>query len=360
MSFNVREYQNQQDQNYPVEFHGDAREFFGIWIVNIMLTIVTFGIYSAWAKVRTQRYFYGNTFIDGHSFEYHAKPEQILKGRLIVFGAFMLYSVIGSVNPTLSLVMSIALLLVLPILIVASLRFNARVTSYRNIHFNFIGTKGRAFLVYAIYPFLSALTLFTAYPLAEKAKKDFYVDNHQFGGKSLHLDASKGSFFRAFYLTYGLFILSLFVVPVLIFFTKIGTPNFTPTDAAFSLLTFISQFSFTIFFFLFFIAIPMAYRAMLRNLVYNNTTLDGQHKFISNVSVKRYLWIAITNAIITILTIGLMRPWAAIRMARYVASATSIEMAGSLNGYATKLQDEGGALGSEYTDIDGIDVGVGL
>ncbi|MED5348372.1 MAG: DUF898 family protein, partial [Pseudomonadota bacterium] len=41
------------------QFHGEGGEFFRIWIVNLVLSIVTLGIYSAWAKVRTKRYFYG-------------------------------------------------------------------------------------------------------------------------------------------------------------------------------------------------------------------------------------------------------------------------------------------------------------
>ncbi len=36
----------------PLEFHGSGGEYFRIWIVNLCLTIVTFGIYTAWAKVR--------------------------------------------------------------------------------------------------------------------------------------------------------------------------------------------------------------------------------------------------------------------------------------------------------------------
>ena len=43
------------------EFRGDPKEYFRIWIVNLALTILTLGIYSAWAKVRKQRYFYLST-----------------------------------------------------------------------------------------------------------------------------------------------------------------------------------------------------------------------------------------------------------------------------------------------------------
>jgi uncharacterized membrane protein YjgN (DUF898 family) len=40
----------------PFEFRGTGGEYFRIWIVNLLLTILTLGIYSAWAKVRQLRY----------------------------------------------------------------------------------------------------------------------------------------------------------------------------------------------------------------------------------------------------------------------------------------------------------------
>ena len=80
-------------------FKGRAGEYFGIWIVNVLLSILTLGIYSAWAKVRRVRYFYGNMYLDGHNFEYHAKPRQILIGRLIVVGVLIGYQVLIAISP---------------------------------------------------------------------------------------------------------------------------------------------------------------------------------------------------------------------------------------------------------------------
>ena len=51
------------------QFHGRGGEYFGIWIVNILLTIVTLGLYSPWAHVRNKHYFYGNTDLAGERFE---------------------------------------------------------------------------------------------------------------------------------------------------------------------------------------------------------------------------------------------------------------------------------------------------
>ena len=76
-------------RQHAFEFSGTGGEYFRIWIVNIFLTLVTVGIYSAWAKVRTLRYFAASTSLDGASFAYLANPYSILKGRLLVlcFGA---------------------------------------------------------------------------------------------------------------------------------------------------------------------------------------------------------------------------------------------------------------------------------
>ena len=45
-------------------FTASGSEYFRIWIVNILLTIVTLGFYLPFAKARRLRYFYANTLID--------------------------------------------------------------------------------------------------------------------------------------------------------------------------------------------------------------------------------------------------------------------------------------------------------
>jgi uncharacterized membrane protein YjgN (DUF898 family) len=82
-------------------FGGNATEYFGIWIVNLFLTVITLGIYSAWAKVRRKRYFYGNTWLADSNFEYHGNPVAILKGRIIAFVAFVAYSLTTQYSPKL-------------------------------------------------------------------------------------------------------------------------------------------------------------------------------------------------------------------------------------------------------------------
>ncbi|PKO57288.1 MAG: DUF898 domain-containing protein, partial [Betaproteobacteria bacterium HGW-Betaproteobacteria-19] len=107
----------------PFEFSGQGFEFFRIWIVNILLSIVTLGVYSAWAKVRTQRYFYGNTRLDGASFEYLADPIRILKGRLIAFGFLLVYMLADQFVPVLGFILMLVLIGLFPWVMVRSLAF---------------------------------------------------------------------------------------------------------------------------------------------------------------------------------------------------------------------------------------------
>jgi hypothetical protein len=108
-------------QETPLEFTGNGREYFGIWIVNILLTIVTLGIYSAWATVRNNQYFYGNTKLDGASFQYLASPITILKGRLIALAVLIVYVVLSEMYVEAALVFAIAFIPLVPWIMVRSL-----------------------------------------------------------------------------------------------------------------------------------------------------------------------------------------------------------------------------------------------
>src|SRR5712664_2440583 len=108
------------ERRYPVELSATAWEYFRIWIVNLALTIVTLGIYSAWATVRKRRYFYGRTRIDGEGFEYRANPLAILKGRLIAFVLFAAFSIVSRYAPLYVWIFYLVLLIAGPWLIVRS------------------------------------------------------------------------------------------------------------------------------------------------------------------------------------------------------------------------------------------------
>lgn len=178
-------------------FRGNGREWFGIWIVNLLLSIVTIGIYSAWAKVRTKKYFYNNTYVEDRNFDYHATGGQILKGRLIVIAALVAFQIILTVAPILGLILLLGLIIAFPWLMVRGMLFNARMSSFSNVRFDFFGSYGQAFLVYIVYPIGTALTLYTTAPILDRAVKRFSINNHALGTARFDMNTKIAPFYKA-------------------------------------------------------------------------------------------------------------------------------------------------------------------
>lgn len=182
----------------PVQFTGKAGEYFGIWIVNLLLSIITFGIYSAWAKVRRMKYFYNNTKIDGVGFDYHASPKAILKGRIIAFLVFVLYSVLSRFSPIMGGILLLALFLATPWIVVRGLIFNARNSSHRGLRFDFIGKTGETAKVFLLYPLLILITLGLAMPFVAQRSNKFLFENHTFGASAFKSEALVKDFYMVY------------------------------------------------------------------------------------------------------------------------------------------------------------------
>ena len=345
------------------EFRGTAAEYFGIWIVNLLLSIVTLGIYTAWAKVRRLRYFYGNTWLDGHNFEYHAQPKQILIGRVIVVGVLIVYFALTAISPFFS-VLLIPYLFALPWLINKSMAFNARMTSYRNVRFSFHGSYWRALGALVLLPMLIPLSLGLLAPFASRASSRYIGDNLKFGTAQFRCNPRLG----ALYGNFGATVLFALIVAIVVGIAGgitgsvfgIAAPSllenmdedirrfFAGASAvAIVLGTYASIFLAYVF-----------YGAGVRNIAFNNAVLDGKHRLASGLSRRRYVWILASNLVATILSIGLLRAWAAIRTWRYLALHTGLEAQGSLDGFIDAVAPQGAAAAAEYFDIEGIDFGL--
>ena len=374
------------------EFRGNAKEWFGIWIVNLLLSIVTIGIYSAWAKVRRKKYFYNNTYVAGRNFDYHATGKQILIGRLIFIGGYIAFSIAASLNPILGLVLGLAVLVILPWLIVKSMQFNARMSSYSNVRFNFAGKTGRAFVVFILLPVLAYFAviavgvvaamaaqslnlvlagalgvlglavMFVAFPVVDKAVKLFVYNNARLGKAEFSLDIALSPFVRAMAAAVAWVILVLAVGGVLFagsiatLYASIGPGSSgEPTPEMFAFIGVIY-----VLFFLAFLPAAFIYQAIVRNAVFNNASLEGGHSFRSTINPLKLFWIALTNAIVAICTLGLMLPWAQVRMHKYMAAQTFMIPGASLDGFINDQVEQGMSVADAYTDLEGVDFGIPL
>jgi len=366
-------------ENKSFEFTGTGREFFAIWIVNIALTILTLGIYSAWAKVRTNQYFFGNTVLDNVSFRYTASPIQILKGRLIAFALFMVYFVASNMSPLIAAGAVIILMVLVPAFLVMSMSFKLRNTEYRNIRFNFDKNFKKAYKVFAIPVVITGLyilfvgviqnnlaaaqqdnqvfgilvsilllTIALMVPWWEFMITQFKVTHASYGQSEFDFSATTKNYYGMYLKIYAL-IVAVFVVMGGLFAGIFNNPALTGGFGIISAVLIIIMF--VVYFWIF------AYmQAKRTNLMYNNLRLNGL-QVKSALTTIELLILYITNTLAIMLSLGLLMPWAKVRTARYRASVTSVDTTEGLDRFIKSEEEKQNAFGEEMGDMFDMDLG---
>ncbi len=363
-------------QRHALKFHGEGGKYFVIWLVNIFLSIITLGIYSAWAKVRTYRYFYGNTELSGDRFDYHARPLQILIGRIIAFVGIVIFYICSMASETLSMLIAAVFVLLLPWIIVRSWRFNAIMSSYRGVRFNYICRLGRAYWVFLGFPlvcfiglvlvfgvgrllagdlvaFILSIVVFipafiTFNGIRTALSYDLYVNNLFFGDAAFKGAMKKGAFVKM------AFKFALIIAPLLLIIgaTEKVTGGMMRGYSGLIILSYM----------LILLGSMVAGAWLIvahRNYVANQTTLnEGAIRLYSSMKFASYLGLLFTNALIVIFSLGIASPFAHVRHARYVLETLEVE--GDLDSLTVHAHSEHapGAVTEEL--VQALDINVGF
>lgn len=336
----------------PFVFSGSTAEYFRIWAINTALSVVTLGIYSAWAKVRRTRYFYLHTSVDGSAFVYHASPLAILKGRLIMAVVFVTLALTQALAPVTSQLLFIAIGLVTPALLARAVLFRNANSSYRGIRFGFSGTWRDAWSAYTWPGALSAFTLGLAAPYALFKAREFLVMNATFGSARFGLLADWISFYGIVLRTLLLFAIALIAAGGILVGTYFVLPSDNVDFAAavisneiLVLLAACAGIAYTHF------------RTATTNLVWN-TTMLAEHRFASSLKAPQMLWLYAGNLVAILMTVGLAIPWARIRLARYRAEHLVLLAGGPLESLVAAEVEHAPATAGEMADALGFDLGV--
>lgn len=346
-----------EQREVPFEFTGTAGEYFRIWIVNVLLSIVTLGIYSAWAKVRTKSYFYRHTRLDGSSFEYLADPIKILKGRLIV-GTFLAAMYASQhYSPIVYAVLAFALVLLSPLVMAVSLSFNARYSSFRNVRFGFVSTISEAYVTYILAGVIYMFTLGLGLPYAQWRMTRWVIENHRYGKQRFAWTSEWGSYYVAYFIAF------LLMAPgfgaMFYIFMSAGSETIGDPEATREALSTAVPLAMGLFY-LWLLFVMGFVRARFANLAYGGAQI-GFHDLKSDQRGLDLTILYVTNALAVLVSVGLLAPWAMIRLARYRADHTRVLLRGDL--VATNPgEDEqwGGPLGDAAVDLGGFDLDLGL
>jgi len=331
------------EQRYPVEFTGAAGEYFRIWIVNLALTIVTLGIYSAWAKVRRRRYFHGHTRIDGEGFEYRGNPIAVLKGRLIAVAAAAAFYGAARFAPYLIWALAIVAVVALPWLIVRSMAFNAHNTVYRNVRLRFRGTYLKCLGLLLWTGIILVVTFGLAYPYFKARLMEFLFRNHSYGTTEFTVpDLSYlGIYLRAVGL--GLFVgLAVSLVRWLF-----GTALPDSRSTASVIGTLVGYVGYLFIF--------SYIRAEIANATWGTVRI-GKIRFECALRTNDLFVLYLVNIIAIVASLGLATPWALVRAMRYQAQKMTLFAEGGLDSFVVAESAEVSAAGEEIGEMFNFDL----
>ncbi|MEO8924290.1 MAG: YjgN family protein, partial [Caldimonas sp.] len=353
-----------------LEFTGQGAEYFRIWVVNTALTVLTLGIYSAWAKVRKTSYFARNTLLLGDCFEFTADPVSILRGRIVALLLLGFYTFAFDFSRTLGLVATFVLLVLAPLLLASATRFRLQNTRWRAIRFEFTATWAEAYraALVVIGLWISATVIGSLFGVTSAAivtglvalmlpwmhhrLKAFQHRHVRFAGNASSFRSAVGAF-------YGIYVLALLIlvavgivasmvtgIVVVSSGGRLGNPKTIGIIIAVLVVL------------LAYLACWPYFASRIQRTVWERTAL-GPFSFETTIAFRTLFPIALRNFVLLLVSAGLYWPFASIAWARYRIGCMSVisEVSSDASLAAIDPGSARSAVGEGAADFFGLDIG---
>jgi uncharacterized membrane protein YjgN (DUF898 family)/tetratricopeptide (TPR) repeat protein len=176
---------------HQYRFLGDGGTLFEIRVRNLLLSLLTLGIYSFWGKARVRRYLCGQIELLEDRFVFHGTGRELLMGWLKAVPVLGFIVLFPNVLPLFwqtpeallagQLAVFAAILLLVPVASAGAYRYRLNRMSWRGIRFSFRGSTFRFVLVYVGGYLLLVLSLGLYSPFLH-ARIERYLLNHSWFG----------------------------------------------------------------------------------------------------------------------------------------------------------------------------------
>ena len=370
-----------------IRFTGSGSEYFRIWIVNLLLTVVTLGLYFPFAKARRLSYFYSNTVVDGQALAFHGDPWKMLRGFLLLAVLAVVYGVAGRLSPLSGFVAFLVLAAVWPALWRASLQFRLGNTSWRGLRFAFRGDlKGAYLAVLPIYAplalmlaaqvyfgppvatqgepmnavqawliFSPIVVLYLMFPWALALIKRYQHGGYVYAAQQTQLDASGWSFYKLSLKGLGVMLMGLVIVGIVGAAAAFAAQGAFGNDLPKPLL-----FAALVPLYLIYFALTAPYFTVrLQNLVWNGTHSPAI-QFASALRFWPMAGLTLKNWLLTAITLSLYRPFAVVATTQLRLAAVNVSVSGELDSWMAQQPGDSAqnAAGDAAGDFFGIDMGL--
>lgn len=349
-------------------FVGSGGALFGLYLRNILLTVVTLGVYFFWAKNRVRAYLVGQCEFEADRFAWHGTGRELFLGALklliLAVPVVLLIYVMPLVwEGTWTQIASsvgglIVYTLIFPMAAVGARRYRLSRLSWRGIRFSFRGKVRQYFKIYAKGLFLLVPTLGFYLPFMQTNIRRFTTDHTYFGATPFAFEGKGRDLLGRFalipaaavaglaFMTY-----STYAAMGVLFSPEItGGPPDPTLMAGFAIMQSFGTILLT------FAALTLAYLsyAAFRHRYFWSHTAFGTARFASTMTMGKLLGFSLANLLLLIVTLGLAFPWIVARNVRF--NLANVSLQGPLD-LPSIIQDAqaAGATAASLADIFDID-----
>lgn len=265
-------------------FMGAGSALFGIHVVNVLVTLVSLGIYFFWAKVKVRAYLLSETEFEGDRFAYHGTGREMLIGFLKALVFFFIPITLLNLLPELlgvSEVVRAALLFgayslasfFVPMAMIGARRYRLSRTSWRGIRFSLRAKTWDFVRLWTWNTFLVVLTFGLFYPVYITRRHEFMTRHMWFGSQRFGFDGRSRDLFWPF----------------------VGMLLLIPCTLGLSWFWFSAK----------------------KSRYFAAHTTFGEARFASTLNALPLAWLTLSNFVGLVLTLGLAWPWLSVRSLRF-------------------------------------------
>lgn len=388
---------------YRLRFSGTGGEYFRVWIVNLLLSIITLGLYTPWARRRSARYFYDHTQIAGSPLEFTAPLRKMVVSFILFALLYLAYKIAAETGQdTMVLVFIIGAAALAPYIWGSAMRFRLASTRWRGLQLHFAAGWKDVYL--ASWPIFVMAALWIAIsfglevlaadlgaPAVRKPRGVQFpvvsapmwglialgvvisllcIIRVEFNYKSLLvLRAGIGQQRGRWKPVYGDFV-RIWVATIVVFLLGVALILAMGTSAIYTLQAMFQQARGPALFILVFLVVigiflglvlasapARAYReARMFRLIWSNVGLGQIARFKCDLRHWAFVRLRIKNILLTLLTLGFYRPYARVSEYRLKADSVTLHVKGGLDQLVGELVKQQEGLGDALADAAGLDI----
>lgn len=310
----------------------------GLAVVNFLLKIMTLGLYGFWGKTEVRRRIWSAIRVEGEPFEYTGHGRELIVGFMVVFGVVMLPAIVltalatlfgsAAVSGTVQAALYLLFALLYGIGAYRAQRYRLARTRWRGIRMRLAGSSWTYGWTYFWTLLLLPPTLGWIAPWRTTRLQRMMTRNTSLGDRPLRFTASSGALYARYAILWigtALILLAVFAVigaELTALTRKHGNLVHLPEAAQMRLGGVVAATAAVAY--LLYGIVAAWYRARVINHFAANTHFENA-RFAGSASAGGLVWLAVTNTLMVVLTVGILGPVAQARQTRYLVEHLRIE-----------------------------------